>query len=137
MYDLSTALYAEIQKLSTALSGEIDSLSAALSGEINSVSAEFAGLIGSTSAEITGIVSAVSSDLSGAVDAKFASILDLSGLSGDFTGLSGLVGRTLDDIRPDAPGLVKLQDEHSYDGEPTLRNYDMRMISGTIWLHRT
>ena len=132
--NLSVALSGEIDSLSAALSGEVDSLSAALSGEIDDLSAELTNLISSTSAEITGTISAVSSDLSAAIDAKFTLSTDFSELSGDFHELSGFIGRTLLSTDAARPGIVNLQDEFHYGGEPGYRNYTMHMISGTIKL---
>ena len=136
-FDVINDYNAEIYNLQTALCAEIQDLSAALSGEIEGLSAELTGLVGSTSAEITGMISSVSSDLSAAIDAKFALSVNLSGLSGDFCDLSGFVGRTLADYGEPKPGVMKLQDEHYYDREEPLRNYEMHMISGPIKLVKT
>ena len=131
---LSTALSGEIDVLSTRLSGEIDILSTKLSGEISSLSSELVGLISSTSSDITGIISSVSSDISATADAKFALSSNLAELSDNFGDLKNLVGRTIDDSGESKPGIVKMVDEHPYDGEFGLRNYKMHMISGTIML---
>ena len=99
---LSTRLSGEINSLSTRLSGEIDVLSVKLSGEISGLSSELVGLISSTSSDITGIISSVSSDISA---------------------FENLIDRTIDDPGRDRPGVVKMVDEHPYDGEFGLRNY--------------
>lgn len=131
---LSTRLSGEVDSLSTRLSGEIDILSTKLSGEISSLSSELVGLISSTSSDITGIISSVSSDISATADAKFALSSNLAELSDNFGDLKNLVGRTIDDSGESKPGIVKMVDEHPYDGEFGLRNYKMHMISGTIML---
>ena len=125
---------AELYDLSAALSGEIGSLSTALSGEISGLSSELVGLISSTSSDITGIISSVSSNISAAADEKFALSSDLSTLSGNFGDLKDFVDRTIYDRGESKPGVVKMVDEHPYDGEFGLRNYKMHMISGTIML---
>ena len=115
--DLSVRLYGEIGSLSTRLSGEISSLSTALSGEVDTLSVKLSGEIGSLSTALSGEVDSLSAKLSGEV--------------GD---LKNLVGRTIDDPGNSKPGVVKMVDEHHYDGESGLRNYEMHMISGTIML---
>ena len=131
---LSAKLSGEIKSLSSALSGEIKELSTALSNEISSLSSELVDLISSTSSDITGIISSVSSDISAAADAKFALSSNLAKLSDNFGDLKNLVSRTIDDPGNSKPGVVKMVDEHPYDGEFGLRNYEMHMISGTIML---
>lgn len=134
LYDLSAALSGEIGSLSTRLSGEVNALSTKLSGEISGLSSELVGLISSTSSDITGIISSVSSNISAAADEKFAFSSDLSTLSGNFGDLKDFVDRTIYDRGESKPGVVKMVDEHPYDGEFGLGNYEMHMISGTIML---
>lgn len=131
---LSTALSGEIGSLSTRLSDEVNALSTKLSGEISGLSSELVGLISSTSSDITGIISSVSSNISAAADEKFALSSDLSTLSGNFGDLKDFVDRTIYDRGESKPGVVKMVDEHPYDGEFGLGNYEMHMISGTIML---
>lgn len=116
--------------------GEIASLCATLSSEIEVLSAKLSGEINDLSAKLSGEIDDLSGSLSGTVDAKFALQRDLSELSGNFVELSGFIDRTIDDPGGDSPGIVKLRDEHSYDGESGFRTYAMHMISGTIKLQR-
>ena len=81
--------------------------------------------------EISNRISAVSDlsvRLSGEIDSLSAK------LSEEVGDLKNLVGRTIDDPGNSKPGVVKMVDEHHYDGESGLRNYEMHMISGTIML---
>ena len=127
---LDATLSSEISNRISAVSD----LSVKLSGEISGLSSELVGLISSTSSDITGIISSVSSNISAAADEKFALSSDLSTLSGNFGDLKDFVDRTIYDRGESKPGVVKMVDEHPYDGEFGLRNYKMHMISGTIML---
>ena len=114
---LSSALSGEIKSLSSALSSEIKSLSSALSGEIKELSAALSGEIGSLSTRLSGEIGSLSTALSGEIGSLSVK------LSGEVGNLKDLVSRTIDDPGNSKPGVVKMVDEHPYDGEFGLRNY--------------
>lgn len=75
---------------------------------------------------------AVSTD----IDALSGAVYGLSGISGDVERLERIVDDTVDDQGEGRPGLLKIRDEHTYDGEGDKghRLYQMSMLSGTIVL---
>ena len=117
---------ATVGGLSAALSGEIDSLSAALSGEVDYLSAELYEVLDSHDRRI----SAVSAD----VDALSGAVYGLSSISGDVECIERVVDDTVDDRGEGLPGLLKIRDEHKYEGEESHRLYLMSVLSGTIVL---
>ena len=132
---LSTALSGEVESLSARLSGEVDRLSARLSGEINSLSTRLSGEIDVLSANLSGEISGLSSELVGLISSTSSDITGIiSSVSSDINAFENLIDRTIDDPGHDRPGVVKIVDEHPYDGEFGLRNSEMHMISGTIML---
>ena len=122
--DLSVKLSGEISGLSTALSGEVESLSARLSGEINSLSTRLSGEIDVLSVKLSGEISGLSSELVGLISSTSSDITGIiSSVSSDISAFENLIDRTIDDPGRDRPGVVKMVDEHPYDGEFGLRNY--------------
>lgn len=120
------ARVATVDGLSAALSCEIDSLSAALSGEVDGLSAELYEVLDGHDRRI----SAVSAD----VDALSGTIYGLSGISDNVERIERIVDDTVDDRGEGLPGLLKICDEHKYEGEESHRLYLMSVLSGTIVL---
>ena len=122
--DLSVKLSGEISGLSTALSGEVDRLSARLSGEINSLSTRLSGEIDVLSVKLSGEISGLSSELVGLISSTSSDITGIiSSVSSDISAFENLIDRTIYDRGESKPGVVKMVDEHPYDGEFGLRNY--------------
>ena len=122
--DLSVKLSGEISGLSTALSGEVESLSARLSGEINSLSTRLSGEIDVLSVKLSGEISSFSSELVGLISSTSSDITGIiSSVSSDISAFENLIDRTIDDPGHDRPGVIKMVDEHPYDGEFGLKNY--------------
>ena len=121
---LSTALSGEVESLSARLSGEINSLSTRLSGEINSLSTRLSGEIDVLSVKLSGEISGLSSELVGLISSTSSDITGIiSSVSSDISAFENLIDRTIDDPGHYRPGVVKMVDEHPYDGEFGLRNY--------------
>ena len=122
--DLSVKLSGEISGLSTALSSEVESLSARLSGEINSLSTRLSGEIDVLSVKLSGEISGLSSELVGLISSTSSDITGIiSSVSSDISAFENLIDRTIYDRGESKPGVVKMVDEHPYDGEFGLRNY--------------